>query len=169
MTGPFKAATSRVILRNIDMRILLSPTPFMGICALHCLGYFGFGGNIACESQELGSWACRRVLEIRVSESVSPVSPSPCRQPCPLLSPWLSSYAGRTRPLCRDVCCMLASFYFCLACSCKARGPASGGTDTAFRRRGPRRVPRPHGCTSTLQEDPSCSSDGLGFHIRTYG
>ena len=32
------------------MRILLSPAPFMGICALHCLGCFGFGSNIACES-----------------------------------------------------------------------------------------------------------------------
>ena len=37
------------ILGSIDMRILASqvPVPFMGICALHCLGCFGFGSNIA--------------------------------------------------------------------------------------------------------------------------
>ena len=37
-----------------DLKILPSPAPFMGICALHCLGprlgYPGFGRHIACES-----------------------------------------------------------------------------------------------------------------------
>ena len=36
------------ILGSINMRILLSPAPFVGICGLHCPADFGFGNNVAC-------------------------------------------------------------------------------------------------------------------------
>ena len=74
--------STRDSLGSVDMLILSSPAPFMGICALHCLGCFGLGSNIAYES----SSSHELFVELSKFTHLSAYRlflPVLCRRPCP--------------------------------------------------------------------------------------